>query len=104
VKGWLYGRSTGLVLIGALAAVATALGLYFGSYGECRADSDCAPGNECMAWSFESRPWWARGMTYRTCETPCHRPEDCPRGYECLTIDHGPGPKAHCRKWSRTEQ
>src|SRR5687768_6496637 len=85
-------------LFTAMIVVAVAVRLYSGSYGDCKTDADCPPKQECMRWSFYDLPWWASGMTYRTCETPCHEPGDCPAGYGCWSIDHGPGPKAHCMK------
>ena len=85
-----------LGLVAILIAGAVAAGLYFGSYGDCKRDIDCGPGRTCTRWSFDSLPWWARGMSYRTCEIPCQEDTGCPPTHVCVLVDHGPGPGAHC--------
>jgi hypothetical protein len=82
-----------LVTIGVLA---TAIGLYFGNYGDCKINADCPSGRQCMAWTFDHVPWWAKGSHYRTCEIPCAKREDCPQSYDCTSADHGPGPGNYC--------
>lgn len=84
----------------ALSAAMIALVLYFGSYGDCRLDSDCKPGHRCMEWSMPQgwRHWWAKGASYRTCEIPCDRDQDCPKGHDCTWLSHGPGPRSHCKR------
>lgn len=91
-------RFTKLLVWGgaALLVLAVAIRLYMGSYGNCKTNRDCDLGRTCMKWSFDSLPWWARGMTYRTCEVPCEGDASCPRTHTCVLVDHGPGPGAHC--------
>jgi hypothetical protein len=88
-RGW-------VVAGGVLGGVALVVALYFASYGECRSDGDCGPKQACMVWTFSSRPWWARGLTYRVCAVPCEQDQDCPGTHACAWSDHGPGPGRHC--------
>lgn len=90
--------AAGIGTVIAVSLVLAGLALYFGSYGDCKSSVDCGAGRECMEWNYprEGRHWWARGLTYRTCEIPCEMDADCPHGYECGWTDHGPGPGKRC--------
>jgi len=48
-----------------------------------------------MTYGFYSVPWWASGMTYRTCEIPCEGGEGCPSTHICMQSHPGPL-KSHC--------
>jgi hypothetical protein len=93
-------RRLWLVLFGGvvLALLSLAAYVWTGADSACRTHSDCAPGQECLAVTIPGRSGFARLRTPRSCETPCRKDEDCPQGYGCWTVDHGPGPGPICLK------
>lgn len=63
---------------------------------KCRSDSDCSADRQCMAHTFDHHSWLRILFAYKTCEITCGPNGECPSGYECVIVDHGPGPGPFC--------
>ena len=59
----------------------------------CSMDSDCQPGQSCLAWSYPAASCLGiRGHVQgQTCEIPCLSDSDCPPSLKCVLTQHGPG-------------
>lgn len=87
-----------------LVGLCVLLYLLSGAGSECRTDSDCAPGQQCMTVTLPEPSGIHRFISPKACETPCRKDSDCPRGYECRMVDHGPGPDPFCLATERTSE
>ncbi len=81
-----------------LGGTSATVHLLLNAGSECRTDSDCEPGQQCMKVVLPHPSGVHRFITPKVCETPCETDRDCPVGHACVMVDHGPGPDPFCLK------